>query len=101
MDSGWGSINLASWMLFHDKEHFKSVLRDYCIQCGFTLVVHKSSPSRFIAVCKDFKLRWRIHSSLVPDGRTWAIKNIQNMEHTCSRFDERNPLVHVKWAASR
>ncbi|XP_021773644.1 uncharacterized protein LOC110737619 [Chenopodium quinoa] len=44
---------------------------------------------------------WRIHSSRLPDGVTWAIKSIKNSEHTCGGLDERNPLVTVKWAAEK
>lgn len=81
-----------------DKEHFKGVLRDYCIQSGFSLIVDKSSPSRFTARCKDYHCSWRIYSSRLPDGTTWAIKSIQNSEHTCMGLDDRNPLVNVKLA---
>ncbi|KAL2942636.1 hypothetical protein RDABS01_030986 [Bienertia sinuspersici] len=43
----------------------------------------------------------RIHSSRLPDGRTWAIKSIKNAEHTCQGLDDKNPLVSVEWAADK
>ncbi|XP_021762559.1 uncharacterized protein LOC110727305 [Chenopodium quinoa] len=47
----FGNIVLKPWMIFSDKEHFMSVFRDYCIQCGFAVVVDRSSPRRFTASC--------------------------------------------------
>ncbi|KAL1805200.1 hypothetical protein ACET3Z_028268 [Daucus carota] len=35
----FGKIQLRPWMLFMDKAHLKSVVRDYCIQEGFAIVV--------------------------------------------------------------
>ncbi|KAL2937069.1 Methionyl-tRNA formyltransferase [Bienertia sinuspersici] len=100
-DEGWGKIVLKPWMLFSDKQHFQQVLRDYCIQCAFALLVEKSSPTRFTACCLDLNCQWRIHSSRLPDGRTWAIKSIKNAEHTCQGLDDKNPLVSVEWAADK
>ncbi|XP_021741129.1 uncharacterized protein LOC110707405 [Chenopodium quinoa] len=74
---------------------------DYCIQCGFAVVVDRSSTKRFTASCLDLHYEWRIHSSRLVHGVTWAIKSIKNFEHTCRGLDERNPLVDVKWAAEK
>ncbi|XP_021766518.1 uncharacterized protein LOC110730976 [Chenopodium quinoa] len=97
----FGSIVLKPWMIFTDKAHFLSVLRDYSIQSGFAIVVDRSSPTRFTVQCLELNCNWRIHSSVLPDGTTWAIKSIKDSEHTCRGLDERNPLVNVKWAASK
>ncbi|XP_021728305.1 uncharacterized protein LOC110695365 [Chenopodium quinoa] len=88
-------------MIFTDKAHFLSVLRDYCIQSGFAIVVDRSSPTSFTAQCLELNCNWRIHSSVLPDGTTWAIKSIKDSEHTCRGLYERNPLVNVKCAASK
>ncbi|XP_021717631.1 uncharacterized protein LOC110685408 [Chenopodium quinoa] len=88
-------------MIFSDKDHFISVFRDYCIQCGFAVVVDRSCPRRFTASCLALNCSWKIHSSRIPDGVTWDIKTIKNPEHTCGGLDERNPLVTVKWAAEK
>ncbi|KAL2930320.1 Regulatory solute carrier protein family 1 member 1 [Bienertia sinuspersici] len=101
VNAEFGSIILKPWMIFTDKSHFLSVLRDYCIQSGFALVVDRSSPTRFTANCLEMNCNWRIHASVLPDGTTWAIKSIKDSEHTCRGLNERNPLVNVKWAASR
>ncbi|KAK9682094.1 hypothetical protein RND81_10G049700 [Saponaria officinalis] len=37
----FGAIRLRPWMLFMDKDHFKDVLRDYCIQEGFLLLLRR------------------------------------------------------------
>ncbi|KAL2895808.1 EF-hand calcium-binding domain-containing protein 5, partial [Bienertia sinuspersici] len=100
-DAEWGKIVLKPWMLFSDKQHFKQVLRDYCIQCRFGIVVEKSSPTRFTATCLNLNCQWRLHSSRLPDGKTWAIKSIRNDEHTCHGLDNKNPLVSVEWAAEK
>ncbi|KAL2903517.1 Phosphoenolpyruvate carboxylase [Bienertia sinuspersici] len=96
----FGDIVLKPWMLFSDKEHFKGVLRDYCIQSRFGIVIEKSSP-RSTATCQDFNCNWRIHSSRLPDGKTWAIKSIKNPEHICRGLDDRNPLVNISWTAEK
>ncbi|XP_021756028.1 uncharacterized protein LOC110721193 isoform X2 [Chenopodium quinoa] len=83
----FGSIVLKPWMIFNDKSHFIFVLRDYYIQCGFALVVDRSSPTRFTAQCLELNCNWRIHSSVLPYGTTWAVKSIQNSEHTCRGLD--------------
>ncbi|KAL2921261.1 Protein FAR1-RELATED SEQUENCE 6, partial [Bienertia sinuspersici] len=100
-DAEWGKIVLKPWMLFSDKQHFKQVLRDYCIQCRFGIVVEKSSPTRFTATCLNLNCQWRLHSSRLPDGKKWAIKSIRNDEHTCHGLDNKNPLVSVEWAAEK
>ncbi|XP_021760590.1 uncharacterized protein LOC110725417 [Chenopodium quinoa] len=41
---------------------------------------------------------WRLHASLLPDGTTWAIKSIENLEHTCQGVELRNSMVNCKWA---
>ncbi|XP_021727825.1 uncharacterized protein LOC110694939 [Chenopodium quinoa] len=97
----FGNIVLKPRMIFSDKQHFLSVFTNYCIQCGFAVVVDRSSPKRFTASCLDLNCEWRIHSSRLVDGVTWAIKSIKNFEHTCRGLDERNPLVNVKWAAEK
>ncbi|XP_021773240.1 uncharacterized protein LOC110737171 [Chenopodium quinoa] len=71
----------------------------YC--WNLVLVVDRSSPWRFTASCLALNCGWRIHSSRLPDGVSWAIKSLMNSEHTCGGLDERNPLVTVKWAAEK
>ncbi|KAL2933721.1 hypothetical protein RDABS01_016840, partial [Bienertia sinuspersici] len=75
-DAEMGKIRLKSWQLFVDKDHFKDVLRDYCIQEGFALVVKKADNERYTAECADIRCNGRIHASKLADEHTWAIKNI-------------------------
>lgn len=100
VEEEFGKIELMAWMIFVDKEHFKGVLRDYYIQCGFDLVVVKSNPTRFTCLCKDLNCAWRLHSSRLPDDKTWAIKSICPSEHTCTGLDEINLHAKVRWATS-
>ncbi|XP_021750407.1 uncharacterized protein LOC110716080 [Chenopodium quinoa] len=81
-----------------DKQHLRDVVRDYCIQCGFAVVIDYASNIRYCARCLDVNCGWRLHASVLPDGITWAIKSIQNPEHTCQGLETKNSMVNVKWA---
>ncbi|KAL2892794.1 Ribonuclease R [Bienertia sinuspersici] len=87
-----GKIRLKAWQLFVDKDHFKYVLRDYCIQEGFALVVKKADNKRYIAECVDIRCNWRIHASKLADEHTFAIKNIRQ-EHLCDLNLTDNPML--------
>ncbi|KAL2935886.1 Valine--tRNA ligase [Bienertia sinuspersici] len=52
-DADLGKIMLKPWQLFVDKDHLKEVLRDYCVQEGFALVVQKADNGRYTAECAD------------------------------------------------
>ncbi|KAL2896048.1 Tagatose-6-phosphate kinase [Bienertia sinuspersici] len=71
------------WQLFIDKQHLRDVVRDYCIQYGFSVIVEKANNSRYTIRCTDENYGWRLHAYRLQDGMTWAIKSIQNMEHCC------------------
>ncbi|XP_048502735.1 uncharacterized protein LOC125498550 [Beta vulgaris subsp. vulgaris] len=75
------------------------MVRDYCIQCGFSVVVDKASNFKYTVRCSDDKCEWKLHASKLPDGSTWAIKSIQNQEHTCLGLETRNPMVSSAWAS--
>ncbi|KAL2899681.1 putative membrane protein insertion efficiency factor [Bienertia sinuspersici] len=70
-------------MLFLEKDHLRSVAREYCIQCGFSVIVEKVSNTRDTVRCSAVECGWRLHASKLADDTTWAIKSIQNSEHTC------------------
>ena len=50
-DEGFGKKVLKEWQLFVDKQHLRDVVRDYCIQCGFVVVVDYASTKRYAARC--------------------------------------------------
>ncbi|XP_021751353.1 uncharacterized protein LOC110717021 [Chenopodium quinoa] len=81
------------------KQHLRDVVKDYCIQSEFSVVVLKASNLRWTVKCSAIYCEWRLHASRLPDGVTWAIKSIQNMEHTCSGLEVKNPMMSTKWAA--
>ncbi|XP_021749859.1 uncharacterized protein LOC110715580 [Chenopodium quinoa] len=97
-DEGFGKIVLKPWQLFMDKQHLRDVVRDYCIQCGFAVVVEWASNKRYCCRCFDVNCGWRLHASVLPDQCTWAIKSIQSPKHTCAGLETRNSMVNVKWA---
>ncbi|XP_021759135.1 uncharacterized protein LOC110724045 [Chenopodium quinoa] len=97
-DAEFGKIVLKPWLLFTDKQHVRDVVRDYCIQSGFSVIVERATNSRYTVKCSAMGCEWRLHSSQLPDGITWAIKSIKNSEHTCSGLDVNNPMVNCAWA---
>ena len=84
--------------MFTDKQHLRDVIRDYCIQSGISVIVDKADRLRYTISCSEAKCEWRLHASRLPDGVTWAIKKIQNAEHTCWGLETKNPMVTVNWA---
>ncbi|KAL2893834.1 hypothetical protein RDABS01_009743 [Bienertia sinuspersici] len=84
--------------LFTDKQHLRDVLRDYCIQCGFSVIILSANNIKYTVSCATEGCAWRLHAGRLPDCMTWAIKSIQNFEHTCVGLESRNPMVNVKWA---
>ncbi|XP_021744262.1 uncharacterized protein LOC110710294 [Chenopodium quinoa] len=79
----FGKIILKPWQLFMDKAQLRDAVGDYCIQCGFSIIVDKTNNSRYTVQCGAENCSWRLHASRLPDGVTWAIKTIKNAEHTC------------------
>ncbi|KAL2926493.1 Acetyl-coenzyme A carboxylase carboxyl transferase subunit alpha [Bienertia sinuspersici] len=78
--------------------HLRDVVRDYCIQSGFSIVVEKASNWVYTVRCNDERCSWRLHGSKLADGVTWAIKSITGSEHTCLGLQTKNPMVSAKWA---
>ncbi|KAL2930197.1 Copper-exporting P-type ATPase [Bienertia sinuspersici] len=97
-DQEFGKIEIRPWQIYTDKQHLRDVVRDYCIQSGFSIVVEKANNQIYTARCSDETCFWRLHASRLPDGVTWAIKSIQNAEHTCLGLQTKNPMVSAKWA---
>ena len=56
----FGKIQLRPWMLFMDKAHLKSVVRDYCIQEGFAIVVDAAHNIRYRCSCSSEVCKWRV-----------------------------------------
>ena len=75
------------------------MIKDYCIQSGFSVIVDKANKLRYTISCSESHCEWRLHASRLLDGVTWATKKkIQNTEHTCLGLETENPMVIVKWA---
>ena len=99
VDEGFGNIIIKPRQLFTDKKHLRDVVRDYCIQSGFAIVVQKANNKKWTVICSDVNCDWRLHACRLSDGLTWVIKSIQNSEHSCLGLEIRNPMVNAKWAA--
>ena len=100
IDKGFWNIVINEWQLFTDKKHLRDVIKDYCIQSGFSVIVDKANTLRYTARCSYANCEWRLHASRLADGVTCAIKKIQNPEHTCLGLKTKNPMVTVKWACN-
>lgn len=57
-------------MLFMDKNHFKSVLKDYCIQEGCAITILVADNTKHRCTCLVEVCNWRLHASRLPDGVT-------------------------------
>ena len=79
IDKGFGNIVIKEWQLFTDKQHLRDVIRDYCIQTGFSEVVDKACKLRYTVRCSDANCEWTLHASRLVNGVTWAIKKIQTL----------------------
>ncbi|KAL2906258.1 Methionine--tRNA ligase [Bienertia sinuspersici] len=93
-------IVLKPWQMFTDKQSLKSVIRDYCIQSGFSITVERATNFYYTVRCSDVNCGWRLHSSKLVDGITWAIKSIHPSEHTCLGIETDNPMVNAQWACN-
>ncbi|KAL2927425.1 2 3-bisphosphoglycerate-independent phosphoglycerate mutase [Bienertia sinuspersici] len=82
-DEGYGNIIPKPWLLFTEKQQLRDVIRNYCIQSGFSVVVERVSNHQYTVRCSDQRCPWRLHASKLVDGVTWAIKNIEPSEHSC------------------
>ncbi|KAL2931827.1 L-threonine 3-dehydrogenase [Bienertia sinuspersici] len=96
-DQDYGKIVLKPWQIFLDKNHLRDVIRDYCIQSGFSIIVERAINSMYTILCSALNGGWKLHASKLPDGQTWAIKYIKNHEHTCVGLESKNSMVKVKW----
>ncbi|KAL2923316.1 hypothetical protein RDABS01_014807 [Bienertia sinuspersici] len=85
----------------NDESYLKRLYKNGEFYEDVKWVVEKSSPTRFTATCLNLNCQWRLHSSRLLDGKTWAIKSIRNDEHICHGLDNKTPLVNVEWAAEK
>ncbi|KAL2930178.1 DNA-directed RNA polymerase subunit beta' [Bienertia sinuspersici] len=77
----FGKIEIKPWQLFTDKKHLRDVIRDYAIQCGFSIIVDKANNSRHTIQCSADNYAWRLHALRLPDG-----------------LETKNSMVSSKWA---
>ncbi|KAK9674005.1 hypothetical protein RND81_12G204600 [Saponaria officinalis] len=90
----WGEIVLKPWLMFMSKGDFLSVLSDYCVQEGFSVVVLKFDKHRYTAEYSGQMCTWKIHSSCLRDSITWAIKSVTGVHKECFNI-KRNPMETV------
>ncbi|KAL2938652.1 hypothetical protein RDABS01_022101 [Bienertia sinuspersici] len=49
----FGKIEIKAWQLFTDKLHLREVLRDYCIQSAFVVVVETTNNKKYTVRCNN------------------------------------------------
>ncbi|KAL2893531.1 hypothetical protein RDABS01_009440 [Bienertia sinuspersici] len=69
-DDGEGNYFAKLYKNFWDKQQLRDVVRDYCIQSGFAVVVAYS------VYCSAEGCEWRLQASRLLDGFNWEIKSI-------------------------
>ena len=62
-------------------------------------MINKAEGNRYTAECADANCEWRIHASVLGDGKTWAIKSIRSLDHGCVGSLTYNPLATSEWVA--
>ena len=87
---------------FDDAEHFRRVLKNYCIvsRRGFEYV--KNNTEKIIAVCSKEDCGWRIYASFHKRDQSFAIRNC-NLKHTCgvdNLKDRSHPKADSCWVSS-
>lgn len=99
-DYVFGGIKLSQWQRFSDKDHIKDVVRDFCIQEGFSVIVLKADDLRYTVESATKGCDWRLHAARMADGFTWAIKTI-GPEHICTRLGSYNGMANVESAGNK
>ncbi|CAN6382124.1 unnamed protein product [Urochloa humidicola] len=79
---------LAIGMTFEDGDTFKKAIRQYAVLNEFEIAAPYSESTRYRGHCKGTKskgkkCKWRIHVSMLQDGKTWQIKRLYE-KHTCA-----------------
>ncbi|KAL2933779.1 Replicase polyprotein 1a [Bienertia sinuspersici] len=66
----FGKITIKPWQLFTDKQHLRDVVRDYCIQTGFSIIMQKANNRKWTILCSDERCGWRLHACRLSNGLT-------------------------------
>ena len=93
-----GKVSLIPGDMFTCKEELLTVMREYCIQEGFTLQKVKNEKSRYTQKCSNPECTWRIHCSVLVDKVTWMVKTHTGF-HSCQRPDH-NRMATAPWLSS-
>ena len=83
--------------MFVNKKRLLKVVWEFYVQELFNLMMIKNARYRYIAKCAHPGRSWRVHSLMLPDGRTFQILQPQHIE-TCARLQE-TPMPSSYWIA--
>ena len=99
--NGEGEIQFEIGQCFVDASAFRNALRDYAIKGGYVIRRKKNDGKRVTAICATAGCPWRVHASVIPDGRTFMIKTMAS-DHTCIRaMGNKNANANSKWVAGK
>ena len=93
-----GKVSLLPGHMFTCKEELLTVMREYCIQEGFTLQKVKNEKTRYTKKYTKLECTWRIHYSVLVDKITWMVKSHTGW-HTCGRLDH-NRMAITPWVST-
>ena len=92
-----GKVSLVPGHMFTSKEELLAVMREYCIQEGFTMQKVKNEKTRYTQKCANPQCTWRIHCSVLVDRVTWMVKTHTGF-HCCGRPDQ-NRMATAPWVS--
>jgi len=82
-----GKVSLLPGHIFTCEEDMLTIMREYCIQEGFTLQKLKNEKTRYTHKCTNPGCSWKIHCSVLVDRTTWMVKAYSG-RHICGRSDQ-------------
>jgi len=72
---------------FTCKEDLLTIMREFCIQEGFTLQNVKNEKTTYTKKCTDLECIWKIHCSVLIDKTTRMVKS-HSGRHIYGRLDQ-------------
>jgi len=77
------------------------MVRDYCVQEGFNLIIQKNAGYRYTVRCAHPKCSWRLHAPKLPDGRTFQVETYRKKHVDYCPKLVNNPMANTTWVAHK
>ncbi|KAJ8426103.1 hypothetical protein Cgig2_001271 [Carnegiea gigantea] len=94
-------VSIRQWDMFINKARCMKVVRDCCVQEGKNLMKLKNVGTRYIVKCAHKSCLWKLHTSTLPDGRTFQVKTyFGKHDNRCPRLMD-NPMASSRWISEK